>query len=292
VHDRPIFYAALALFQKHEFFNSMPISLSKLINFLTDVETGYIHANPYHNNMHATDVMLGSNYLVTASGVLKHMTTLEHLALLLAAAIHDLGHLGVNNAFLVQTVHELAVAHNDKSVLENFHCAQAFKLLYTSKNDFLEKFTLAERQEIRRLMIELVLATDMSQHVEIFNTFQNKRSTQEGFDIGNKQDRLLVLKMIIKCSDISNSAKSRPLYLNWANRVMEEFWRQGDKERELGMPISAFMDRTQADIPKCQTGFMQFIAIPVYTAMTEQFPNLAPCLETMKDNFVYWKNQT
>ena len=31
------------------------------------------------------------------------MTASEHLALLIAAAVHDLGHMGVNNAFLVST---------------------------------------------------------------------------------------------------------------------------------------------------------------------------------------------
>ena len=40
--------------------------------------------------------------------------------------------------------HEVAVAHNDKSVMENFHCVQAFKILYSAKNDFLENLSLVE----------------------------------------------------------------------------------------------------------------------------------------------------
>lgn len=33
---------------------------------------------------------------------------------------------------------------------------------------------------------------------------------------------------------------------------MEEFYLQGDKERELGMSISQFMDRANTNVPKCQ----------------------------------------
>lgn len=289
---QPLFYSTLTMLYNNDFLRKLPIPASKLISFLTEVESGYNHNHPYHNNIHASDVMLSSNFFAKATGVMKHLTPAEHLALLIAAAVHDLGHLGVNNAFLVSTAHEVAIAHNDKSVQENFHCVQAFKLLYNTSHDFLLNLSLAERQEIRKMMIELVLATDMSQHVEIFNTFQNKRQAKEGFDLANnKQDRLLVMKMIIKCADISNSAKRDLLYKNWANRVMEEFWSQGDQERKLGLPISAFMDRTQADVPKCQSGFIQFIALPVYTAMVEQFPDMAICVANMKENLNYWKTQ-
>eukprot|EP00026_Physarum_polycephalum_P005836 Phypoly_transcript_05875.p1 GENE.Phypoly_transcript_05875~~Phypoly_transcript_05875.p1 ORF type:complete len:613 (+),score=110.74 Phypoly_transcript_05875:46-1839(+) len=286
---QPLFYTTLTLLHENEFFLKMPLPASKLISFISEVESGYVSTNPYHNNIHASDVLLASNFMANASGVLKYTTPAEHLALLVAAAVHDLGHLGVNNSFLISTSHELAIAHNDKSVLENYHCVQAFKLLYNSSHDFLVNLSIAERQEIRKLIIELVLATDMSQHVEIFNTFQSKRSTLEGLDMNSKHDRLLVLKMIIKCADISNSAKKNSLYLNWASRVMEEFWCQGDQERKLGIPISAFMDRTQPDVPKCQSGFIQFIALPFYTAMVEQFPKMAICVDNMKANLEYWK---
>lgn len=66
----------------------------------------------------------------------------------------------------------------------------------------------------------------MAQHVEIFNQFQTKRKT-EGLDlINSKPDRLLVLKMVIKCADISNPARPLDLYKKWVDCIMEEFWSQ------------------------------------------------------------------
>ena len=46
-----------------------------------------------------------------------------------------------------------------------------------------------------------------------------------------------MLKMIIKCADISNSAKKSDIYLNWAGRVMEEFWSQVHFSLSLLSPL-------------------------------------------------------
>ena len=41
---------------------------------------------------------------------------LDRFTLLFSAAVHDLRHPGVNNAFLASTLHPVAVRYNDKSV--------------------------------------------------------------------------------------------------------------------------------------------------------------------------------
>lgn len=74
----------------------------------------------------------------------RHLSDNEFFAALFAALIHDLGHPGVNNAFLINTGHDLAVTHNDRSVLENHHCHQAFKLLQSPETNFMEKMSLVE----------------------------------------------------------------------------------------------------------------------------------------------------
>ena len=57
------------------------------------------------------------------------MTTLEILAMLIAAAIHDVEHTGTTNSFHIQSNSEFALLYNDKSVLENHHLYTAFKLM-------------------------------------------------------------------------------------------------------------------------------------------------------------------
>ena len=41
----------------------------------------------------------------------------------ISAALHDYEHPGVNSVFLVNMNDPIAIAHNDASVLENYHLA-------------------------------------------------------------------------------------------------------------------------------------------------------------------------
>ena len=57
---------------------------------------------------------------------------------------------------------------------------------------------------------------------------------------------------MVHCSDLSNPTKPLPLYQKWVDRVMNEFFHQGDMEREKGLDISAMCDRHTATIEKSQ----------------------------------------
>ena len=86
--------------------------------------------------------------------------------------------------------------------------------------------------------------------------------------------RRKVLRMGMHCADVSNPAKPFAVYEKWVERVMEEFYQQGDKERELGLSISPFMDRNHPQAAKCQIGFIKFIVRPLYDAWTKLLTNL------------------
>jgi 3'5'-cyclic nucleotide phosphodiesterase len=50
----------------------------------------------------------------------------------------------------------------------------------------------------------------------------------------------------------------------WAERVLEEFFAQGDTERRRGMPQSPMMDRHATSPAMSQIGFMEFIVAPMF----------------------------
>ncbi|GBO45281.1 hypothetical protein AVEN_62946-1 [Araneus ventricosus] len=46
-------------------------------------------------------------------------------------------------------------------------------------------------------------------------------------DWSNEADRLLVMQMAIKLSDINGPCKTQPLHMQWTYRIAEEFYEQG-----------------------------------------------------------------
>lgn len=61
-----------------------------------------------------------------------------------------------------------------------------------------------------------------------------------------------VLQNMVHCADLSGPTKPLHLYRRWCGLIMEEFFQQGDKEREAGMEISPMCDRYNATIEKSQ----------------------------------------
>ena len=79
--------------------------------------------------MHAADVTQSAMCMLAFDDLGSHLTDLELMCIIISCCIHDVGHCGVNNDFLVKTQHEWALIFNDTSVNENMHVRVAFEIL-------------------------------------------------------------------------------------------------------------------------------------------------------------------
>ena len=77
-----------------------------------------------------------------------------------------------------------------------------------------------------------------------------------------EDDNQNYMNLLIHSADISNPTKKFDIYFKWAKLVVEEFYYQGDKEKELGLKCSC--DRNKVSLYKSQLGFIDFIITPFY----------------------------
>ena len=168
-----------------------------------------------------------------------------------------------------------------------------------SKEEFniFSELSKDDYKTMRKRIIECVLATDMTFHAKQF-TYLKLKIESLGIINGENVDKLLdgldkmgvystqqeFMNITIHASDISNPTKPFDTYKKWADRVMDEFWMQGDQEKELQLPVSFLCDRSTVTIPGAQIGFISGIVFPFTQALREFFPGLNFLIENLNEN--------
>ncbi|KAJ8395617.1 hypothetical protein AAFF_G00030980 [Aldrovandia affinis] len=280
--NRPLTVMMYTILQERDLLKTFKIPLDTFITYLMTLEDHYHGDVAYHNNIHAADVAQSTHVLLSTPALEAVFTDLEILAAIFASAIHDVDHPGVSNQFLINTNSELALMYNDSSVLENHHLAVGFKLLQEENCDIFQNLTKKQRQSLRKMVIDIVLATDMSKHMNLLadlkTMVETKKVTSSGvLLLDNYSDRIQVLQNMVHCADLSNPTKPLQLYRQWTDRIMEEFFSQGDRERERGMEISPMCDKHNASVEKTQVGFIDYIVHPLWeTVLLRRRPTTLP----------------
>ncbi|NXJ41686.1 PDE4D phosphodiesterase, partial [Ciconia maguari] len=257
--NRPLTVIMYSIFQERDLMKTFRIPVNTFITYMLTLEDHYHADVAYHNNIHAADVAQSTHVLLSTPALEAVFTDLEIMAAIFASAIHDVDHPGVSNQFLINTNSELALMYNDASVLENHHLAVGFKLLQEENCDIFQNLSKKQRQSLRKMVIDMVLATDMSKHMNLLADLKTMVETKKVTSLGvllldNYSDRIQVLQNMVHCADLSNPTKPLELYRQWTDRIMVEFFRQGDREREKGMEISPMCDKHTASVEKSQVG--------------------------------------
>jgi len=197
----------------------------------------------------------------------------------------------------VNSVSDLALSHNNLAVLENEHVSHAFKLMTQGQPgaqddlNFLHHIQPSEFARIHKRMIEAVLHTDMSTH---FATVANIKSQTAGksWAVLDADTRWEVFMYVLHLADISNPAKVDPVFKLWTTRCLDEFFAQGDKEHDMGLPISPNCDRNTTKEPESQIGFINFVVKPAFVLLADIIPEVGKnVLPVIDSNLAYWEEQ-
>mmetsp|Transcript_7614 Transcript_7614/g.14984 ORF Transcript_7614/g.14984 Transcript_7614/m.14984 type:complete len:710 (-) Transcript_7614:20-2149(-) len=284
------------VFNKHNLIDEFNLDHVKLVQFLRQVESNQMD-NPYHNATHVADVVQSTHCLLIKGGLDRFVGKLEVLAALLAATIHDFEHKGFNNDFLIKTSDDWAIDSNDKSPNEHHHLSAAFRLLRQPDCDFLHRMPHHQQQAVRKMVIDMVLATDMAEHMAIVSRLKSdlqKRLENPDDDLVDGGDipeslKTLVLQAAIKLADTGHLFADNDVHVKWSVRLEEEMWRQGDVEVDVGMKVSFLMDRNKPGVTKSQPGFLDFVIRPLFETWVACFPECKVLTDRIESNYQYWK---
>ena len=93
--ERFCLYLGYHILQHHGCLHKYKIPPSVLEDLLGHLDLGYTkNSNPYHNNLHASDVLQTTHWFLTQTGIHTWLSDLEIFALLFSAIIHDYDHTG------------------------------------------------------------------------------------------------------------------------------------------------------------------------------------------------------
>ena len=279
-----------------------------LSDFIKEIVTHYDRNKAiYHNDLHAGDVMQTVYTILVKGnlGIKMKLSELDIFSILVAALCHDFKHPGTNNAYNINARTKYAMRYNDLHVLESYHISQTFKVLGKKQFNIFQNFTPEEYRISRRRMIDAVISTDMAKHTkvltaaktksELYDIVKGKNFTKIYEDIpddskNNKQllelynRQQCLLNMIIHTSDISNPAKPDKISGKWTQRVYDEFFVQGDMEKEKKLPVSNFCDRHTTNVNKAMIGFISFVVGPTINCLVNLIPEVSDYKDYCESN--------
>ena len=81
-------------------------------------------------------------------------------------------------------------------------------------------------------------------------------------------------QVLVHVADISNPCKPWAVGKAWSDRVLDEFFAQGDSEKRQLLPVTPNMDRDTTRQTELSVNFVDFIVGPFFMALTGLLPKV------------------
>jgi len=296
--DRPLLVLGVYLLSHcpklRSLFEGDKVSLKHCATFMDICERLYQNV-PYHNSTHAADVMQFNTIMLSKTAFSRHnLTDYEVLAGVMCAVVHDVGHIGRNNDYLIKSNHELARRFKKVSILEQYHIEQLHSILAVPSANWMQHFEVDEQQHMISMMEYAVLGTDMGlYHGPIRKALSEHYTAQwavESFSRSLSVDeRKFMIRAMLHLSDISNPMRPFQIGWEWANRVNQEFFAQGDEMKAMQLELTSNCDRSKTNVISNQSNFIEHCMRPLAQLMARVIGELEEVLDNIPVNLTKLK---
>uniref|UniRef100_A0A0D9R449 3',5'-cyclic-AMP phosphodiesterase n=1 Tax=Chlorocebus sabaeus TaxID=60711 RepID=A0A0D9R449_CHLSB len=286
------------IFQERDLLKKFRIPVDTMVTYMLTLEDHYHADVAYHNSLHAADVLQSTHVLLATPALddnLKLLTSSD----LPTLASQSAGITGSSDSpasasrVAGTTDSELALMYNDESVLENHHLAVGFKLLQEDNCDIFQNLSKRQRQSLRKMVIDMVLATDMSKHMTLLadlkTMVETKKVTSSGvLLLDNYSDRIQVPPPPIMLVSNSRPQVSLTKKIQKTSRAR---WQApvvpATREAEAGewRKPPRQCDKTRSLQKIHQVGFIDYIVHPLWETWADLVhPDAQEILDTLEDN--------
>lgn len=244
---------------------------------------------PYHNWTHAVDVTLFMSYMIRTLKLTDYLTRREILALVVSCFCHDAGHDGFSNEYNVKAHTPLGILFKNQSVMETHHCTIAIRVISRDKCNLFHTMSENDVNTMWETIISLILSTDMAVHFDLMKSIEELKQSGSDWKT-NEKSRLLVMKLLIKCADISNVTRIFELADKWCDVLCEEFFVQNENQKSKQIDVTSPVVKNEEARSKerAQIGFYTNVCLPLFEILVYFFPKLNPCVDQIKSNLEIW----
>ncbi|CAH8490385.1 unnamed protein product [Schistosoma curassoni] len=109
-------------------------------------------------------------------------------------------------------------------------------------------------------------------------------------NLSTAENRTLIKRLIIKCSDVNNPTRPLSICKEWATRIAEEYFCQTEEEKRRNLPIvMPNFDRQTCNISQSQLSFIDFFLKGMFSGFDCVFP-IPELMSNLESNTAYWAN--
>ena len=111
------------------------------------------------------------------------------------------------------------------------------------------------------MIIDTVLNSDISKHFTLLTELKTKLGNN--FPTDSIEDRTLILSVTLRVSSMFKMVRERITFYRWMEKFFDEFYKQGDMEKGLDLPITKFMDRENTLKERAYSSYLTVVCRPL-----------------------------
>ena len=259
------------------------INNAKFIRFLLAVHDLY-QKQTIHGWRQAIESTQFVYYLLSSTELIDALSKLEMLALLISALCHDIDHYDIEDKGRSEIA--LAVLYRNRPILEMHHCEVTISVISKEEQNIFENIENDQSVQLWQMIISLILATDMAQHFEILNKFKALVYPQNMLNLANSQHKLLLMQIILKCSDVAHSCRLMTIDEDFAKKVGKLYYDIDFDDENDGEKITQ-----NVKIAKNMVGFTLIFSRPLFLVLAEAVPGARSAFDQLEGNLEEWKKR-